>query len=109
MDFLNSFALFGMGAVALVIAVVEGVKAVADQIKRPLSPIACVVTAVVVSWVILGMIALDTYMPASEPYVRFTLAGILLPLGAMGLFSGAKNAAGGIVGMVKSGSNTNNG
>jgi hypothetical protein len=101
MDFLDNFTLFGMGGVVLVIAVVEGIKAVAQNIGKALTPVATVVICTLVSWGVLAMIEAVNYLPGSEPYVKGALAAILMPLSAMGVYSGIKNAVGGLVSMTK--------
>src|SRR4051812_45483919 len=101
-DFLNQFQLFGLGAIALIITVVEGIKAVAENLHAPLTPVQNVVAAVAVTWVVLGMVALVTYLPGSSDYVKYALAGIIGPLSVMGVYSGAKNMFQGLVSTVKS-------
>ena len=102
-DFLSQFNLFGMAVIALIVVVVNGVKSVGDLINRPLSPIASVVSVLVVSWLLFGMHALVTYLPQSEPYVRYALAGLLGPLSAMGLYDMGKNGMQMLAGIFKAG------
>ena len=90
-DFLGQYELFGLGLVVLVPFLVQGVKAAyAAAFGKEMPAWGQIVTVIVVCWGLLAAHAVVTYSPQNTPYVKYTLAAVLLPLACMGAYSGAK-------------------
>lgn len=91
-EFLNVFNLFGIALAVLVPFIVQGIKAAYSYYNdgAPMPPKAIVVTVVIVCWFLLGLHAALFYKLLAEDAARYVLGGVLLPLSALGAYSGLK-------------------
>lgn len=88
LDFLSKYSLFGIPALALVVALV----AIAKLFGLPSrwAPVASLVAGGIVS----GAIALINFVPPAEPWVRYIALSLLLGLAGVGIHAAIKTVIG---------------
>lgn len=89
-DFLNTFSIFGIPALVVVIAIVAGVRGIWKSMPDGMIPVVTAIAGIIVAF----LIGLIDWQPELAPLVKYILLGLLLGLGGSGLYSQVKKVAG---------------